>query len=538
MSVHAGSVVVWPVDSLDKVFRDAMPGEGDGVSLEACRNEYTSAQLAVRASAPVRDLQVKVPALEHEAAGAGGVEVRARFVGFVPVKENTPDTAEEELIRAAPFEVPDVLLEQETVALEADATQPVWLTISVPPDAPAGAWRGAVEVSADGKTAEVPILLVVHPIALPAERNLWVTNWVNMGNFARFFGTELYTERFWSVVERFARTMAEHRQNVILCPSELIHITEESEGRFSFDFSNWDRWVETFDRAGCAKLIEGGHLGRRGEGKWETPWFEWRKFAVHRPDGSRAEPDPEQVVEQFARALHAHVRKRGWLDRFVMHVVDEPASHTEEDYKKKCGMVREWMPGVRFLEAMSLLDARGYLDIWVPELSHFHEHMDNYLKMGERGEAELWFYTCMFPTGRYPNRFLDFSLLKTRILHWINWRWRLSGYLHWGLNFWADDPFAEDRLPTNEKLPPGDCWIVYPGADRPLESIRWEQMREGIQDYELLRLLDERAREAGKSEGRADEICRELVPDPVSYRRNAAALRSARRAAIEALLSL
>jgi len=127
-------------------------------------------------------------------------------------------------------------------------------------------------------------------------------------------------------------------------------------------------------------------------------------------------------------------------------------------------------------------------------------------------------------------------LLKTRILHWINWRYRLTGYLHWGLNFWTSDPFNDDR--SREDLPPGDCWIVYPGPHGPVDSIRWEQMREGIQDYELLCLLDQRAREKGRLSARADEICAGLVPDPISYSRSHQDLRAARQAVIAALIEL
>ncbi len=537
MPISSDKLLIWPVDSLEKILPDAEPGAGPDVAeADACRGEVISAQLAVRATKPLQDLRVEIPPVRHEETGATGVEVRPRFVGRVPVKANTPNTPKDELICTAPCLVPDPLLVEETVTVDAGQAQPVWLTVSVPPDAPAGNWSGLARISAEGETAEIPLRLTVHPVALPVEGNLWVTNWMNLGHFARFYGTELYTDRFWQVVESFAANMGVHRQNVVLCPNELIQIFQESNGALAFDFTRYDRWVGIFDEAGCAKLLEGGHLGRRGEGKWETPWFEWRKFPVRRRDGSSVELDPEVVVRELVKNLIAHVRERGWLDRFAMHIVDEPAPHTEADYKKKSQLVHQWAPGVRFLEAMSLMDARGHLDIWVPQLSHFDEHREHYLAMRDEAGIELWHYTCMYPTGLYPNRFLDFGLVKTRILHWINWRYRLTGYLHWGLNYWTEDPFHEDRL--KPEYPPGDSWIVYPGADGPIDSIRWEQMREGIQDYELLLLLDARSKEAGRLVGEADEICARLVPDATGYSRDPQLLRRARKDVISALEAL
>ncbi len=526
MPVAAESFAVWPIDSLQKVFPDAQPSAGDAIAVEVCRNEFGSAQFAVRASKALRELRVSVSPLKHEETGADGVTVQARFVGYVPVSANTPDTPAEELDCEAPCLVPDVLRLDETVSVDVDSTQPVWLTIFVPASVPSGLWRGAVSVQAAGEALEIPLHLTVHPVILPDERHLMVTNWMNAGHYAGFYGTERHTDRYWAVVENYARNVAAHHQNVIPC-WDWPRIYQERDGGLTFDYSHYDRWIETFMRAGCSAMIEAGGFGRRGLGKWDTPWFEWREPTVHRRDGARVRLDPQTVIQEMVLSLVAHMKERGWFDKFVMHVVDEPAPHTEADYKKKSRLIHELAPDARFIEAMSMRDARGYLDVWVPNLDNLNENRDHYLKLREEAGFDLWFYTCMYPTGRYPNRFLDFSLLKTRILHWINWRYRLSGYLHWGLNYWTQDPFHGDRIRGD--LPPGDCWIVYPGPDGPIESLRWEQMREGLQDFELLWMLGQ------KDPDRADAICADLVPDPLTYKRDWRNLRAARRALVEAI---
>jgi hypothetical protein len=519
---------VWAVDSLEKVARTAAPGsEGAEVAVSACRNEYASGQFVVRAAQSLKSVQVSLSPLRNDAGGTG-VEARARFVGYVPVASNTPDTPEDEFWCVAPCLVPDPLLLDDSVAVPAGENQPVWLTFFVPAEASPGVWAGVAEVTADGEKLEVPIRLTVHPVTLPAEQHLWVTNWMNLGNYARHYGTEMFTPRFWEVVEAYAANVAAHRQNVIEVPQNLVHIYQEADGTLSCDFTDWDRWVNIFDRVGAAKRIEGGSVARRGDGKWESTWFDWVEFKVtSRATGERVQLDAVAVIEKLLKAVAAHLKGRGLLDRYLLHVVDEPAPHTEEDYKRKSSLVHEWVPNVRYIEAMSCADMRGYLDVWVPNINFFDEVWPGYLKLREENDFELWFYTCMFPTGRYPNRFLDFTLLKARILHWINWRYRLPGYLHWGLNFWTEKPFEQDRI--RENLPPGDCWIVYPGPEGPLDSLRWEQMREGLQDYELLWLL------AQKNPELADAICAQLVPDPLTYARDWQQLRAAREEIIAAI---
>jgi hypothetical protein len=76
--------------------------------------------------------------------------------------------------------------------------------------------------------------------------------------------------------------------------------------------------------------------------------------------------------------------------------------------------------------------------------------------------------------------------MDSRIMPWLNYKYNLGGIKHWGWNSWTDDPFNE----AGQHL--GDGWHVYPVKDGILNSLRWEQMRNGIQDYEYFRILENR----------------------------------------------
>ena len=62
--------------------------------------------------------------------------------------------------------------------------------------------------------------------------------------------------------------------------------------------------------------------------------------------------------------------------------------------------------------------------------------------------------------------------------------------------FYPEDIWNQPRY----KWPSGDMFFVYPGPSGPLDSIRWELMRQGIQDYEALRIAMEMASEAGRDD--------------------------------------
>ena len=72
-------------------------------------------------------------------------------------------------------------------------------------------------------------------------------------------------------------------------------------------------------------------------------------------------------------------------------------------------------------------------------------------------------------------------------------------------------------------LPAGDPWIVYPGKDAPLDSIRFEAMRDGIADYELLCLLAEENPDAAR------RLVGQHVLDFDRYETDVATFRVARR---------
>ena len=59
--------------------------------------------------------------------------------------------------------------------------------------------------------------------------------------------------------------------------------------------------------------------------------------------------------------------------------------------------------------------------------------------------GQSWYYIYLDPRGKYLNRFTDYPTLKVRLLPWVNYRYGMTGYLHWGGNFWTYRPFDNLR---------------------------------------------------------------------------------------------
>ncbi len=539
---------LWSVDSLVKVFADdIMPGEDEPiVSIEAARNETEAGQLVLRSdSNHLWSVAVTFGTLESASGELPLAGVRARFVGYVPVRVNTHDTPEEELIRTAPDMFPDPLLPQEAGYVRAGECLPIWIDVSIPPDTPPGEYVGPIRIETNqGEAeAEAKLLVTVYPARVPDERTLKVTNWVNWPNIARFHSTQLWSEAYWDLLVAYARNLAAHRQNVLLTPIfELIDFRNDN-GRLGLDFTRLDRFVELFKREGVIGYIEGEHLGTRGPGGfWGAPDFVITTF---RPQGAGLVREQATVgskqanafLAEFLPALQAHLVQRGWINIYFQHLADEPIELNAASYNRLSAAVKRYAPRLRTIEAIICHDLTNDLDIWVPKVQDWHKANDFYRSRVAAGN-ELWFYTCILrkgdnfqAAGSYATRYLDYHLIKTRLLHWLNFYYDASGYLHWGYNQWAGvPPFVgvEQIFTSDSLMPAGDNCIVYPGNSEPLDSIRFEAMRDGIEDYELLRRLAEVNPEQARS------IAAMVIHDFDDYELNPHTFRQARRKLIEA----
>ena len=72
-----------------------------------------------------------------------------------------------------------------------------------------------------------------------------------------------------------------------------------------------------------------------------------------------------------------------------------------------------------------------------------------------------------------------------------------DGFLRWAYNSWVENPLASTDFTS---WPSGDCFLVYPGNR---SSIRFERLRDGLEDFEKVRLLREAATKSKSPEAAA-----------------------------------
>jgi hypothetical protein len=181
-------------------------------------------------------------------------------------------------------------------------------------------------------------------------------------------------------------------------------------------------------------------------------------------------------------------------------------------------------------------DLYGAVDIWCPLFSlHQQESAAQRQALGET----IWTYTALCQGKPTPWWHIDFPLLNYRVPAWMAWRCRMRGLLYWGgMSYWAkvDDPWQQapyyagsGKLQQGQKgiVFQGEGSLVYParavGYDGIVPTIRLKALRDAVEDYDYLALLEGQGQAAA-----ADEIVKPLAESFFAWERDPAAYEQVR----------
>ncbi len=531
---------LWAADSLAKVARTALPpanGEASGaVRMSGSCGEIVSGQAVFCPAADLAEVVAWISDLCHENSQATipSSQIQLQWVRYIDVQRNSAGIPDDELVAKAPTSLPDPFWEGTGIPVTAHQAQPLWIEVAVPRETPPGGYGGKLIVKAGDSSVSMPVSLHVWGFEMPSERHLSIINW---GVFPGQTYAKLVTDdeaEYFRRFHEYCAFLVAHRQTDIMGSLDWIVRNGDAAAGDTYDTGRLQRHAEVAFAAGIRQM----HLHAAGQ-----------KTASILDPASRVEvPERAGGAQRLSqlKALEATVQRHNWQGRFLVAITDEPFIHHEETFAAAVDLVHQAAPSVRTVEAVET-DFLGKLDIYVPKLSHLNLWYPQFEKTRREQGGELWFYTCCHPTGRYPNRFLDQSLLKVRVLHWINYLYDLQGYLHWGLNYYgSNDPYSEEGI--SKDLPLGDRAIVYPGERGIIGSLRFSAQRDGLQDYEYLWLLENRLRAVKQQVGqdafwldprqRSLELCRRVIWSFYDYTRDPQVLLETRRAVAEEIEAL
>ena len=304
----------WWVDSLKQVLvTDRFPDSVLPGRIDAARGEVEAIQIAVRSRTPCR-VTLEAGDFSRE------MPVRIRTVGRVPIVRGTHRTPKEERVALPPVELPDPLFPRREWELEAGRTECFWLDVAVPAAAKPGEYRTRIVLTAKGTSVELPLLLKVHPVAVPFACKLLLTNWFSARPKELGFGdVPAGSDAWFASVNLLFDSMWAHRQNMFWTPLRppWIQPVVTEEGELDFDFTLFDAWVEAFSRprGGSRKTyIEGQPIAWRKGYDGRVKARIWR-IVEGKPEEAildAGDPKAREGYRRFLTALGEHLKEKGW----------------------------------------------------------------------------------------------------------------------------------------------------------------------------------------------------------------------------------
>ncbi len=466
-----GAAALWFASSLEKVFRQDVAvanGPLDPVArIALARNERESFQICLRPPSEAALIRVSVAAGDLVASGAGAripaADVAVHNVLYHDVRIPTH-------YEGPTGQWPDALPEHQPFTAEGGETTPVWVTVRARPGLPPGLYRGPLTISAaNGGPWELWIEARVHDFELPTTPALKTDFGFSieaLNQQARRLGVNPET-----LAQGYLQNALDHRVTL----RELCGLPRESAD-YQGDLTFYEKRLGPLQAAGATTFYAPASL-----------------------------LDAPQQLEQ----ANAFVRKHNLSDRTFTQLAYEPE---EPAWNRVLERMQAWKD--RAPDIPILVSAKGLkpfipegLDIWSVHAQVLDTtHNIHVLRRAEEG-GQVWWYVNHAPPRPYGNFFLDFAAIEHRILFWQSWALGMGGMQYWQVNYWPpeEDPYTSllDVTPVN-----GDGLLVYPGPKGPVNSIRWETIRDGIEDYDYLALFMEHRRRLLDKGGREDLLRR------------------------------
>ncbi len=549
----ADDFAVWPVPSVVKLFPDDPVGEATPEQMDVAGNEREVLQLAVRAGRPIDDIKVCVEPLLIFGGRSPLPEVHV--VGYVPIDYPTSYYQSEAPAwhRLTPTQSPkcdgwaglwpDPLLPTDRFDLAANTTQAVWLTYDIPKNTPAGYYPGTVRFEAGGRVlAEQRYTVHVWDFSLPDENHVAAIYDVRYGRS----GSQFWGKSLDEMYPELVRFLAERRLSPdSIRPEPKIRYVN---GQVEADFTEYDKAAEFyFNDLGLPYSYTPWTFYLFGWGHPPKTFFGERPYEGKPPyedaDRSQLRPEYKKAYQACLKVFWDHVKEKGWDDRIVLYISDEPHdwhAHIGVQMKALCDMIHEVDPAIPIYSSTwkHVPDWDGYLDVW--GIGHYGrvavDKMADMQRIGDR----IWFTTDGQMCTDTPYCAVE------RLLPHYCFKYGAQAYEFWGVSWLTYNPYQygwhsyirQSSEPGEYywiRYPNGDGFLIYPGRGlsqfSPREngtvplpnlvsSIRLENAREGVEDYEYLyrlKSLVDQAKETGRDVSKAEaalEAAAQLVEIP------------------------
>jgi hypothetical protein len=461
----------------------------------AWKGEKINLQIVLWTNRGAWQVQVVPSALKNENNGMiASSKLQTRFVRYVLSDDYfygcKPNTQQK-----SPILVADILDNLNSFNVPANTTRPVWVTIDIPADASPGKYQGIIAIKAKGeKSVSLKIQLEVLPLELPPvsewrfELDLWQNPWA----VARYHDVRPWSDEHILLLKPLLKMLADAGQKYITTSiiqhpwnaqtydpySTMIKWIKTSNGRWKFDYTIFDKWVELCIECGINK-----HISCYSMIAFRHNNFRYYDAMTGNYEYNNAEPGTPEYVEHwkpFLKDFTDHLESKGWLEKTSIAMDERPY----ELMKEIIALIHDASPKLKINLASEDWQEQLHHEIFSFSVSLGRYTQPEIIKERTKNGLISTFYPCCVEPQ--PNNYPHSDPAESTWMGWMAAADEFSGFLRWAYNSWVEQPLYDTRY---TQWNAGESFLVYPG---PRSSIRFERLREGIQDYEKIRIVKQK----------------------------------------------
>jgi hypothetical protein len=509
-------------DSMSKIRREKMYYSyipvPEKIELDCAGEEAESFQLIViPEQEPLKNVEVNI---EPPASGKSKLDMRWHIVDYV--KTIRPSKYNPEYVGMWP----GPLLNASEFDLKKERVQPLWFTITAGNGVEPGVYKGFVKIKAESVERVIEISVRIRDFSLPrpgtfsAPFGLYApmisSYYFGQGDYADFMTIEDYS--LW------CKFMTEYR----LTPKNI-----------AYEFIDRKLGNEVLDSKGAniARLLMHKDMSlpltvnmaklKKTVGKFADKYFPdysyglyrlppYEEFLSENEDGVKVRDVAKENVENVVKPFIVHLeewRNHDLPENVYVYGIDEPRDYHLDFLAKVYSRIKNEMPSAKIMQTIGTGDPsklEGLVDIWCPITPHYVTHEKFYRKRSKEGDT-IWLYVCCWPQKPWANFFTDEPAIDHRLLFWQAKQADATGLLYWGTTIYSGleynkgNNFPQTYIDYAEMpsmvgnefqeegygLWNGDGLLIYPDVGlKPLSSIVLENIRDGIEDYEYISLLE------------------------------------------------
>jgi len=455
------------------------------------RGEKLHKQILVWTNKEIHGLRISVDSFTDDKGNRISSEnFKTGFVRYVmtDVFGEGCDTRTHEKYDSSLVEDPIDIIDR--IDVQANTVQPVWISVRIPSDIPAGVYRGLVSVKAtDEFKLSVEINVSEHILPPPAEWKYDLDLWQSPNPVAKVHGVALWSDEHFSLMKPYFSMLAAAGQKVISAniinqpwgpdhtyyeEPTFIKWVKRKDGSWFYDYGIFDRYVKMMIDCGINKRINCYSMITLN---LKFQYFDELSGEMKADSLSPGSREYREFWTPMLKDFTAHLKQKGWFEKAAIAMDERDMKSMMAVFALLKEIDPDWKTALAGTYHPEI--ARDIFDYSLNYVDPYFEA--EVLKDRKASNKPSTLYTACEPVR--PNTF-TFSPLSEAV--WIGWYVAAkgyTGYLRWAYNNWTESTLTETRYRT---WPAGDCYFIYPG---PRSSVRFEKLIEGIQDFEKLRIL-------------------------------------------------